>query len=362
MSGRHVAAGVLALSLLASAPAAGTGAAADADVALQGIFTVGGPVRGAEVDNGYLYVATPLSLVVYDVRDPASPQLLAARASTRLIHGELISTGGDLLLLNGGLVGGGLDVWNVEDKSNPVLAGTVDGVPDEHFSCLLECAWAYGSDGSIVDLRVPQEPVVQDVSWKAAAGLEGVQVHRLDEYRPGFMATAPRRSNPVVLDVRRPLSPRVVAQTKVPRLNQSMFLYSSWARGGADRFLVTSTENPGCGDDHQAALVTFDTKGWPADRRFEVAGKFRYSSRTEEESCLAYYFSLHPDFEDGGLVLLPNGLEGTRVLEVAGDGTMREVGSFVLPTSDVWLAFWIDAEIFYALNASGEVYVLKYQP
>lgn len=362
MGGRHVIAGALALTLLATAPAAGRREPANADVTLQGIFAVGGPIRGAALDDGYLYVATPYSLLVYDVRDPVSPQLLAARASTRFVHGELVSTGGDLLLLNGGLLAGGLDVWNVEDKSNPVLAGTIDGMPDEHFSCLLDCAWAYGSEGSVVDLRVPQEPVVQDVNWKVVAGLGDKNVHRLDEYRPGFMATAPRGSNPVIVDVRRPLRPRVVAHTRVPPLNQNMFLYTTWARAGADRFLVTSTENPGCGDDHQAALVTFDTEGWPADRRFEVAGRFRYSSRTEEESCLAYYFSLHPDFEDGGFVLLPNGLEGTRVLEVARDGTMREVGSFVLPTSDVWMAFWIDAEVFYALNASGEVYMLRFEP
>jgi hypothetical protein len=356
-------AGAVALAVCCLAPPSAAERRADAgEITLQSVFLVGATIRGAALEGDVLYVATPYSLVVYDVGTPTSPELLATRPSSRLIHGELISTGGDLLLLNGGFTGGGLDVWNVEDKSNPVLAGTLEGQPDEHFSCVLDCRWAYGSEGTIVDLRVPQEPDVHSLDWKVEAGIGEEHLHRVDEYRPGFMATAPRGGAPAIVDVRDPLRPRIVARTQMPRLNRSAFLYSSWARGGDDRFLVTSTENPSCGDDHQAALVTYDTKGWPQDRKFEVAGRFRYAGRTEDEACLAYYFSLHPDFADGGLVLLPNGLEGTRVLEMASDGSMTEAASFVLPTSDVWLTFWADEEIFYALNMTGEVYVLRYQP
>ncbi|MDQ3913885.1 MAG: hypothetical protein M3323_00935 [Actinomycetota bacterium] len=353
-------AAVLALCFLAAPSAARKPSAASSDISFVGVFPVGGPIRGAALDGDYLYVATTNALSIYDVANPSAPELLANKASPRFVHGELISTGGELLLLNGGLGAAGLDVWNVEDKSNPVLAGSLEGVTDEHFSCLLECRWAYGSAGSVVDLRVPQEPVLQQFDWKVELGMGKARVHRLDEYRPGFMATAPRGAAPVILDVRRPLQPRVVAKTK-GRSFSSMFLYTTWARGGSDRFVVTSTEHWECNDDYQGALVMLDTQGWPEDRRFEVAGRYRYRGRTDDDTCLAYYFSLHPRFEDGGLILLPSGLEGTRIVEVAADGKMRELDSFVLPTSDVWLAFWIDDEIFYALNATGEVYILRYE-
>jgi hypothetical protein len=342
-----------------AAPSSAHRATPAAEISFVGVFAVGGVIRGAALEGDVLYVATTSSLVTYDVSDPATPELLAARPSPRVVHGELISTDGELLLLNG-LVDGGLDVWNVEDKSNPVLAGSVEDVADEHFSCLLECRWAYGSYGSVVDLRDPREPTLQSYNWKEELGFEG-RVHRLDEYRPGFMATAPRGSAPMVVDVRRPLRPRVVATTSGLFFDQSMFLYTTWPRGGSDRFVMTSTENGQCNDDHQGALVTFDTSGWPEDRSFRVAGRYRYRGRSDDENCLAYYFSLHPRWDDGGLVLLPNGLEGTRIVEVAKDGTMSEKDSFVLPTSDVWLAFWADDEIFYALNATGEVYVLRYR-
>ena len=353
---------VVAVCCLAAPSAAERTGQPEGEITLEGVFSAGIQIRGAALDGDSLYVATALSLSIYDVSSPSSPRLLATRASSRLIHGELISTGGDLLLLNGGFSGGGLDVWNVEDRSNPVLAGTLDELADEHVSCLLDCRWAYGSDGSVVDLRVPQRPEVHSVDWKAEAGLGPRAIHRLDEYRPGFMATAPRGGEPVILDVRRPLRPRVVARTEIGILDTTAFLYTSWPRGGQDRFVVGSGENWGCTDEFQGALVTFDTKGWPRDDEFEVAGRFRYAGRTEDESCLAYYFSLHPEFADGGLVLLPNGLDGTRLIEVARDGKMKQIGSFVLPWSDVWMTFWIDEEIFYALNTTGEIYILRYEP
>lgn len=358
---RRLGAAVVAMCCLAAPSSAQRPAGRAETISVVGVFGVGGVIRGAALEGDFLYVATTNSLSVYDVSDPAGPQLLATRPSPRFIHGELISTGGELLLLNGGIGLPGLDVWNVEDKSNPVLAGSINAVGDEHFSCLLECRWAYGSAGSVVDLRDPREPELTRFNWKTAIGLgEEMRVHRLDEYRPGFMATAPRGSAPLIVDVRRPLQPRVVARTEAASFTPSMFLYSTWPRGGDDRFVLTSTENGECNDDHQGALVTFDTAGWPKDRKFEVAGRYRYSGRTEDESCLAYYFSLHPRFRDGGLLLLPNGLEGTRVVEVEPDGKMKELDSFVLPTSDVWLAFWADDEIFYALNTTGEVYILRY--
>ncbi|MDQ4025842.1 MAG: acyltransferase family protein, partial [Actinomycetota bacterium] len=219
-------AAVVALCCLAAPSSARLPADAAADISVVGVFAAGGVVTGAVLEDDFLYVATTNSLSIYDVSDPAAPELLATRPSPRVIHGELISTGGELLLLNGHIGISALDVWNVEDKSNPVLAGTVQGVSDEHFSCLLQCTWAYGSNGSVVDLRVPQKPELYRFNWKDALGLGETRVHRLDEYRPGFMATAPRGSAPLIVDVRRPLEPRVVAKTKPPSFMPSMFLYT----------------------------------------------------------------------------------------------------------------------------------------
>lgn len=355
-------AGCLAAALAAPVPV-GAAPRGEPDVSIVGAFATPGPITGAVLDGDFLYVTSFWSLTIYDTSNPLVPELLATKVSPHLVYGELISTDGEILLLNDGVGGGTLDVWNVEDKTNPVLAGSLLGVRDEHVSCILECRWAYGSDGSIIDLRSPDKPALHSINWKARVGIAGDALHRVDEFRPGFVATAPREGPPLIVDVRRPLSPRRVATTAVREGTPNMFLYTEWVNGGRDRFVISSTENAGCGDDHQGALLTFDTKGWPRDKSFEVAGTYRYRGRTEsdDDACQAYYFSLHPSFDDGGLALLPNGIEGTRVIEIDERGRIEEVDAFVLPTSDVWLAFWMDEEIFYALNQTGEVYILRYE-
>ena len=329
------------------------------------VFFAAGPITGAAKLNDYLYVTTLDRLSIYDVSDPVVPRLVGTAPSPNTIYGELISTDGSTLLTNDGLAGGTLDIWNVEDKTNPVLAATMTGIHDEHVSCLLECNWAYGSEGTIVDLRHREDPDERSENWKEIVGLEKDHFHRLDEYRLGYMATAPRRGPPVLLQVTRPLQPRIIARTKVPRRVPNAFLYSEWVRGGQDRFVISSSETPQCNDEHQGALISFDTKGWPRDQRFEVAGTFKYRGRretdSEERSCQSYYFSLHPNFASGGLILLPNGLEGVRIVEMDRAGKMEQADAFIPPVSDVWHAFWIDEEIFYALNRTGEVYVLRYR-
>lgn len=329
------------------------------------IFFAAGPITGAAHLDNNLYITTIDRLSIYDVSNPVVPTLVGTAPSPRSIYGELISTDGSTLLTNNGLTGGTFDIWNVEDKTNPVLVATMTGIGDEHVSCLLECNWAYGSDGTIVDMRVREHPKRRSKNWKEIVGLSKDHFHRLDEFRLGYMATAPREGPPVVMQVTRPMRPRIIARTKVPRRVPNAFLYSEWARAGHDRFVIASSETQTCDDQHQGALISFDTRGWPRDRAFEIADTFKYRGRRESESeertCRSFYFSLHPSFRNGGLILLPNGLEGMRIVKMDRAGQMTQLESFIPPVSDVWLAFWMDEEIFYALNTTGEVYVLRYR-
>jgi len=54
-------------------------------------------------------------------------------------------------------------------------------------------------------------------------------------------------------------------------------------------------------------------------------------------------------------------LEGIRLVSIGRTGAVEEVDSFTPPISDVWFTFWLDKEIFYALNRTGEVYILRYR-
>ena len=329
-----------------------------ADVVLVSAFHAGGPIRGAAVHDNYLYVSTPDRLTIWDLTDPDSPETASTAVSPRLIHGELLSTNGELLLLNEETISGfrTVDVWDVEDKTNPKLVGSIPSTPDEHVSCILDCKWAYGSEGSILDLRDASAPVKRDENWLELAGVKGLNIHRVDEYRNGFVVTAPRGWAPMTVDVRDPLHPRLKRQTGLPVTAKPGFLFSDLSPAG-NRYLFTSTEFPdgsGCEEPHDGALLAFDMR----QPRAPIASKFSVDSA---EGCTGFYFSFHPDFENTGLIALPQSLAGVRIVKFK-PGRMQEMGSFVPAVADMWLTFWIDEEFFYALSESGEIYILRYVP
>ena len=337
-------------------------------IELVGVFLAGGPITGAVLHDNYLFVTTANTLSIFDVSDPADPAIQSSVPNPHPIHGELLPTNGEILLLNEFIRRGAITIWDVEDKSNPVRLTTFGAGQDEHFGCLLDCQWAYGSDGSIIDLRDPSRPDVMDRNWKEFVGIAKDWLHRIDEYRDGFMVTAPLEGSPVVVDVRHPLHPKIVGTTRYSKFGKNVFLYSDWPTQGRSRYLLSSlefTSSRRCEYKDEGALLAFDTKGWPEKTHFPLVGKFRVAreERRGDDDCNGFYFSVRPGFgPEGGTVLLPHSLEGVRLVSVRDDGSMKELTSFIPPVSDVWLSFWIDDEIFYALNRTGEVYVLRYVP
>lgn len=354
-----------AAALLVAAVLAGGAAPSPArqppagEVELVGIFHAGGVIRGAAIEGNHLYVSTPDRLSIYSIEDPESPQQLSSVVSPRLIHGELLSTNGELLLLNEESISSvrTVDVWDVEDKSNPKLVGTVPSVADEHVSCILDCTWAYGSEGSILDLRDSSAPTKHDANWLELAGLKGLDLHRVDEYRNGHVVTAPRGWEPMTFDVRDPLRPRRSRATALPFNVKPGFLFSDWPQEGKSRYLFSSVEFPSdneCDQKYEGALLAFDMKKAHAP----VASSFSVDGR---DGCTGFYFSFHPGFARTGLIALPQSLGGVRIARFK-PGRMQDVGSFVPGVTDMWLAFWIDKEFFYALSLTGEIYILRYVP
>ena len=87
-----------------------------------------------------------------------------------------LSPDGDTLLFSESVPGDALHVWNVEDKTNIQEIATLEGAGDHTTSCILKCKWAYGSDGTIVDLRNPAKPKLaasrdSKKSWHARTGI-----------------------------------------------------------------------------------------------------------------------------------------------------------------------------------------------
>jgi hypothetical protein len=113
-----------------------------------------------------------------------------------------------------------LHVWNVEDKTNIQQIAELEGAGDHTTTCILKCKWAYGSDGTIVDLRNPAKRKLAAArdskkSWHARTGLQGGG-HDVEEFRNGFLITSPLSAPFQWLDVRNPLRPKVLGQGKNP--------------------------------------------------------------------------------------------------------------------------------------------------
>jgi hypothetical protein len=168
----------------------------------------------ALIPDHHLIVTSWRNFSIYDLSSPEDPQLVTTRPFGFAFENEDVSTNGEIMLFSESLPRSVLHVWDVEDKSNPVEIATLEGAGDHTASCILDCAWAYGSDGSIVDLRDPAQPQLAG-DWHELVGLmQGA--HDVEEVRPGFAIVSTLSEPLMFLDVRNPLRPKVLARGQHP--------------------------------------------------------------------------------------------------------------------------------------------------
>jgi hypothetical protein len=171
-----------------------------------------------------------------------------------------------------------------------------------------------------------------------------------------------------VLDTTDPAKPRVLTQTEPesPHTGHN----NIWPRGGADEFLLSASEgvnNGRCelyGEDGKT-LQVWRTDGW---RRggFERAGTYTLTNGTWSDGrpaidalgvqgCSAHWAQAHPDFHDGGLVAMAAYSQGVRLLEVYGDGELREAGYFLEDVQGAIDVEWVTDRILYVVEDGGGI-------
>ena len=113
---------------------------------------------------------------------PESPTLLSTTPMPQMPYfaEEDVDTNGEVLLVS---ANGTLNVVDVRDKTAPSVVGTL-GVDEHTISCVLDCTWAYGSEGTIVDLRDPRRPEVAG-NWTKSVPGGGGSKHDVTEVSPG---------------------------------------------------------------------------------------------------------------------------------------------------------------------------------
>lgn len=326
-------------------------------------FEAGSAATGARLAGDFFYVAGARSFSIYDVSDPSAPALESITATGPQFPNEDVDTNGRILLISNQQLGRTLQVWDVEDKSAPVLLAELEDMGDHTFTCAFDCKYAFGSRGTIIDLRDPSSPTHVG-TWGGVAPNDGFDT---TEVAPGRILTATRTI--YLLDARRdPLHPKVVAQgsTSDGRLIHSL----RWPNRGRDRFFLVQGETPfsqRCNDD-SGAFMTWDTKGWKRTHSFRLRDEFRVTNGTfvdgnppaNATGCTAMWFQEHPSFHDGGLVAGAFFDHGTRFLDVDRKGNISEVGYFTPVGGETIAAYWVTKDLVYAVDTTRGIDILRF--
>jgi hypothetical protein len=146
---------------------------------------------GARFRGDYMYMTTLSGLWVYDVSSPLSPVLVGQHPLPHF-ENEDVDMGGDILLISNDAAesAGILHIFDIKDPANPVLVTSynmnstaaeaqLSGGPGHTASCILECAFAWVTDGGklrVIDLRTPATPVTLG-SFDTPAGAGAFPTH-----------------------------------------------------------------------------------------------------------------------------------------------------------------------------------------
>lgn len=338
---------------------------------------------GVTIRGRFMYTTSWKHISTYDISDPLNPQLLDQLPVGFMFENEDVSVSPDqsFLLFSESLPTNNLRIYDVEDKRNIQEIAAVPGAGDHTTSCILRCTFAYGSDGSITDLRDPANPKAIALAgaandWHKKIKLLG-GAHDVTEVKPGFILVSPLDAPPLYVDVRSPAEPKVLASGNGPVVRRERgYLWHSgeWPRGARDRWILMQGEEnfqERCNDDVQGPLATFDTRGWQDTKIFKLADTFKVSNGTYTDGspaanglgCSAHWFQEHKSFNDGGLFVAGYYEHGTRFLKVNGaTGKIREVDWFLPYGGSTSAAYWVNEEIVYAVDYTRGIDILRYAP
>ena len=376
-------AAAVAMSLLAGLPAGAgptTGGLATDNVEHVRHVPIAQNGVGGRLIGKHFYMNDQNKIMIFDVTDPVDPQLTGTVAMPQewQFSREDIDGNGEILVVpntvsgvndgnvpsDGGSATNAVYVIDVEDKTNPQIIGKVNGPAQHTYSCVLDCKWAWGSEGTIIDLRDPANPKVREERW--GEGLPAQSGHDVEEVAPGLVVTG---TQPIMyLDARKdPLHPKLLAQGGN---DDARYIHGArWARGGRDKFLLMAGEttfNVRCSET-AGAFMTWDATKWRKTRTFTMIDEYRVVNGTYvdgnpavQRNCTSHWHEEHPDFHNGGLVAVAFYDYGTRFLEVDKKGKISEAGYFMPYAGQTSASYWITDEIVYAVDYNRGLDILRF--
>jgi hypothetical protein len=301
----------------------------------------------------FFYITTERDLTIYDVSTPVNPVEVGSvplpDPGTPVFTEEDPDTNGRILLVSNR---GRLSVIDVTNKRAPKVLSSLANADQHTITCVLDCTWAYGSEGKIIDLRDPAKPRLSASSWRTP---DIESTHDVTEVSPGIILTSTQPLK--LLDARTdPEKPTVLAAT--PKQAGRFVHANLWPRGGVDDFLLVGGEatGPGCSDDVSATFSTWDAREFRATGVTRQLDEFRLGpglvteGRAPESSYCVHWFDPHPYYVNGGLVAISWYEHGTHFLKIDKDGKISEVGYFLGGGGQASAAYWIDERTVYVAD------------
>jgi hypothetical protein len=315
---------------------------------------------GARIHGDYFYITTSNGLTIYDISEPAAPQRLGFLPMPQQPYfaEEDVDTNGKILLIS---TIDSLYVVDVEDKSNPTTIGEIAGADQHTYTCVLDCTYAYGSEGAIISLKDPTQPErVGD--W--AEGRNITSSHDVTEVSPGLIMTS---TQPLLyLDARKNAAkPKTLA---IGISEDGRFIHSNlWPNGGKDRMLLVGGESggPTC-DEGDGAFMTWSVSRIKQTHSFQMLDEYRVKNGLPTDGDAAanlyctHWFDTEPGYKNGGLVAMGWYEHGTRFLTVSPKGKILEDGYFLPVGGSTSAAYWVNDQIVYAVDYNRGIDILRY--
>jgi hypothetical protein len=355
---------------------------------IQNLRTVADGV-GARVVGNYMYVTSSKGLYIFDITDPPNPKQVGNLTVQVHWENEEVPTNGKILGLSSSdgcsavtstsgtpdptKKADCLSLYDVTDKTNPKLITSVWSAGPHTSSCVLDCQYMWGSDGTIVDLRHVLEaghpaPIIGNWLSGSPAG----SAHHQTEVRPGVVLTA---TNPIMLmsvnaeDGGTPAKPKLLA-TGSP--GDTRFIHSvRWPNLAADPIMLAGGEtnfNERC-TQTPGAFMTFDASQVQDTRQFKKIDEYTVTTGAYSDGnpavtvlgCSVHWFEAHRTFNGGGLVAVAAYDSGTRFLKIDPSGKIHEVGWFEPVAGGTSAPHWApDGKTLYAIDYQRGIDVLQW--
>lgn len=362
---------------------------------------------GGKLVGRYYYLTDSRGLFIYDVKDPEAPELVgelpALQGGTHAaLAQEDPDTNGKILVTNGhnpsgsgaGGGNGALLVINVKDKAAPEVVGSLD-LYDHTWTCILDCKYAIGRTGHVVDLRKPAKPE-RVADWRQHVFQPGY-MHDFEEVAPGRVIGSGQPS--LYLDMRNPRKPRELARLD-PGFHSLGYHGALWPNKARDPLMLmgaevappgsTNTAGSDCTSEEVHAVATYDARKVAAiDRKefgpgkkgnsvgiqrqrskaefrklkeWRIDGRGAYADGNAPAHTLycGHWFDTHPKWKAGGILTIAHYDWGTRFLKVSKNGSMKQIGYFQPIAGYTGAAKWINNEIVFVHDYRRGLEILRF--